>query len=148
MRLLFAGVCLVSSFLGLSVPAAANDSCLKLLGDLRDHLFRGSVRIHHSTNYFANTNAFNGWVYGCWLDRAPNQGFKGSGLACIRQILREGQKPAEESMGYEITADAKLTFVVPGSNTRYGPYEMTCMSDKFAIVNTFDSIETFVFIKQ
>jgi hypothetical protein len=78
----------------------------------------------------------------------PKEAFSGSGIACFRQILREGQAPVNEAIGYEITADARLTFVMPGSNTRYGPYDMTCISDKFAIVNTFDSIETFLFIKQ
>jgi hypothetical protein len=147
MRRLFAAMCIVSA-LGVSLPAVADSTCLPLLNDLRQHLFNGNVSIRHSTNYSGNALSFNGWVYGCWLNRMPKDGFSGGGVGCFRQIMRERQAPTDEAMGYEISADAKLTFVIPGSTTRYGPYDMTCVSDKFAIVNTFDSIETFLFIRQ
>src|SRR5262245_57997154 len=140
MRLLFAGVCIISYYFGPMSAVAADISCAPLLNDLREHLFRGTVKIRHSTNYLTNAQSFNGYVYGCFLNRMPQRAFSGEGNTCTRRIFREGQKMIEEPMRYEITADAKMTFILPNSNARHGPYDMTCLGNKFAIVNTSDSI--------
>jgi hypothetical protein len=128
------------------VPLAkADESCRGLLEELRAHLFQGKVRIQHTTNYKTSSQAFVGVSADCWLDRMPGGSFSGSGINCKRQINRHGQRPALEPIGYAISSDGKLTFVQ--SQNRYGPYEMNCLGGKFALVNTGDSIETFIFLK-
>ncbi|MEJ7809284.1 MAG: hypothetical protein WKG32_02605 [Gemmatimonadaceae bacterium] len=47
-----------------------------------------------------------------------------------------------EDISYEITADGLLLL-----NGVYGPYQLVCGSDKFAYVDTGDSMETFSFTK-
>ncbi len=130
-------------FLAAVTPSLADQSCVALLNDLRNHLVRGKVRVHHATNYLTAQQSFGGWTQ-CWLDRAPANGFAGG---CNRYILRESPalngtfSSQPEQMIYNISADAKIKF------GKYGPYEMSCIGDKFAVVNTWDSIETMVFIR-
>jgi hypothetical protein len=132
----------------LSTPHAfADESCSGLPEQLRNHLFRGRVLIHHTTNYKTDAQSFIGRSSECWLDRMPGGTFSGSGINCRRFIHRDRQTVAKaERMGYAISADAKITFLQPPA--KYGPYDISCIGGKFAVVNTWDSIETFVFLKR
>jgi hypothetical protein len=149
--------------------ALPDPSCTKLLGDLYAYLATpvSTVAVLHMSNYQANGQWWGGYTRaelsrgwssskagtvdvnrvrlvgsGIRLSsasrkpiEAPNGGFRSEST----QPFWEG-KP--EAMSYEITMAGQITF-----GGKYGPYEMTCMGDKFAIVNGYDSFETFSFVK-
>jgi hypothetical protein len=110
------------------------------------------------TNYQANQQGWGGYTE-IRLGRSANGHLVGSGsrLISTRTIplgnLSGGgfdtrprqpfsiQEP--DPMSYDIDPQSgKITF-----QGQYGPYDMTCLGNKFAIVNTWDSLETFTFFK-
>ena len=134
----------------------ADASCTALLTDLSDHLNFSSntVTVIHMTNYQANNQWWGGYTQ-INLYRNNNGHLVGSGdrLISSRGITLGAvntfgyvqpfnvQQP--DPMSYDIDPQARrITF-----QGQYGPYNMTCLDNKFAIVNTGDSIETFTFTK-
>jgi len=156
-----------------SIPigAKADTSCNQLLSDLASHLktSRGIVSLQHTTNYQANGQWWGGYTKTSLslISSPPNLqiGFPGrdnlvgSGSRLISNRLRtlpgpgpgpfafgqtqpfDIQKPDPISYSIDVR---KGTIIFQG---RYGPYEINCIGNKFAIVNTGDSIETFTFGK-
>jgi hypothetical protein len=134
---------------------AGDPSCKKLMSNL-DNMY--NIQMRHMTNYEANNQSWGGYTT---VSLAEKNGLLvGSGNRLISTRIRVlDQTPPPpggffgnstlqpfdvkqpDPMSYSIdTHTGKITF-----QGVYGPYSMTCASDKFAIVNTGDSIETFVF---
>ena len=131
-------------------------SCNALLSDLSQHLQTslGEVTVLHMTNYQAQEQWWGGWTQ-TRLRRSQNGHLVGTGSRLIssRSIDLGGGGPfggqsqpfsvrSPDPMSYDIDPQGKITF-----QGQYGPYQMTCLDNKFAIVNSGDSIETFTFSK-
>jgi hypothetical protein len=137
-----------------SSKARADASCNALLSDLNQHLQlpRGEVGVLHMTNYQANNQWWGGYT-GPSLQRDKNGHLigKGNRLISSRTItigsgfgqLQPFSIKTPDPMSYDIDPQSgKITF-----QGQYSPYDMTCLGNKFAIVNTSDSLETFTFSK-
>ena len=146
-----------------------DQSCSVLMSDLSNFLLYSgnTVAIHHLTNYQTVNTSFGGYTAAS-LRRDIYGNFIGSGnrLLSTRALTLDAPPPPTfdpnnpsfgggggrsqpfdlqqpDPISYEINPlTLKITF-----NGKYGPYNMTCLDDKFAIVNTDDSIETFTFSK-
>jgi hypothetical protein len=151
-------ICWTTTF---SSTARADQSCSTLLQSLRNSLNGGSgVSMQHMTNYQTNTQRFGGYteadisVNGFFFVGSANRLLSSRSLY-VSTSPSSVNPPSfgsgysqpfyvkqPDPISYKInTADNTMTF-----NGQYGPYPMTCLGDKFAIVNTSDSIETFVFV--
>jgi hypothetical protein len=142
-----------------SFKARADASCNALLSDLSQYLqgYPSSVSVLHMTNYQANKQWWGGYTQEI-LSRSANGHLEGSGSRLISTRTIEVGNPSPggfggptqpfsikepDPMSYDIDPQSgKITF-----QGRYGPYDMTCLGNKFAIVNTWDSLETFTFDK-
>jgi hypothetical protein len=130
--------------------ASADESCRALLTDLSNYLSTSpnqQVNVIHMTNYQANRFHFGGYTF-VQLQRLPNGNLVGSSnrLLSTRYDRKTGQlfdMKQPEPISYFIDV-ANTTILLSG---QYGPYDMTCLGDKFAIVNSWDSLETFTFEK-
>jgi len=141
-----------------------DESCSVLMSDLSNFLLysNNQVTIHHLTNYKTVNNSFGGYTEAS-LSKDIYGYFTGSGNRLLSTRLVPVVQPTYDllnpSFGISATqpfdvqqpdpisykidpVGRKITF-----NGQYGPYNMTCLDDKFAIVNTGDSIETFTFFK-
>lgn len=115
--------------------------------------------MHHMTNYQANQQSWGGYTE-TRLDRSANGHLVGSGSRLISTRTIPLGNPSTgggfdtrpmqpfsikepDPMSYDIDPQSgQITF-----QGQYGPYDMTCIANKFAIVNTWDSLETFTFSK-
>jgi hypothetical protein len=104
------------------------------------------------TNYQAKGQWWGGWTQTS-LRKSQNGHLVGTGSRLISSRLINiggegfGQSQpfnikAPDPISYDIDPQGKITF-----QGQYGPYQMTCLDNKFAIVNSGDSIETFTFSK-
>lgn len=155
-RYFFFGIFLLLLTTKFSFEARADVSCNSLLSDLNQHLQfpPNEVAVLHMTNYQANQQWWGGYTE-TRLRRSQNGHLVGEGSRLIssRSIDLGGGGPFggqsqpfsvrnPDPISYDINPQGKITF-----QGQYGPYEMTCLGNKFVIVNTGDSIETFTFTK-
>jgi hypothetical protein len=136
------------------LPYSGDPSCRKLMLDLR---FMDSIELQHMTNLKTSDQTWGGYTSA----RLGNQGgvLVGSGnrlissrLRILDQIIRPGDLfGTSTSQPFDAKQPDPISYSIDTYTGKikfwgvYGPYSMTCASDKFAIVNTGDSIETFVF---
>jgi hypothetical protein len=136
-------------------------SCTAFLSDLNLQSPLVEVTVQHMTNYRAD-RGFPWWggYTKTRLFKSPNGHIVGSGSRLIsdRRVAVIGagtdifgeliadqpfsiKRP--DPMSYDIDPKrGKITF-----QGQYGPYDMICVGNKFAVVNTGDSLETFSFSK-
>jgi hypothetical protein len=126
------------SFFMVAVPLHASaDSCEPLLNSFvtylqQDPLYR-FISVVHTTNYQAN---------GYW-GTAHSSGYlelTTSGPILSGEVYRVWDTGYTETFPIEFYADGSVRFA-----GQYGPYPTTCEGNKFLIVNTGDSFETFTF---
>jgi hypothetical protein len=148
-----------------SFKASADTSCNVLLSDLANHLKSptGQVSLQHLTNYQANGQWWGGYTTVSLrlsrIGRVGNEDLVGSGSRLISsRFINLGGGGFGQSQPFSVRQPDPMSYVISirkvgiqtGTITfqgKYGPYDMTCLGDKFAIVNTGDSIETFTFSK-
>jgi hypothetical protein len=159
LRAVFVLDLVVLSCLPVVSKASADASCNELLSELSNWLGSppNEVLVNHVTNYQTDANSWLGWTEFV-LSKSPNGNLVGVGegnrlISTISINLRSdgplGGPMQPFSIGepgpisYEI--DLHAGTVIFGG--QYGPYDMICLGNKFAIVNTSDSLETFTFFK-
>jgi hypothetical protein len=131
--------------------ASADESCRALLTDLSNYLnasLGNQVTVLHMTTYQANGLQFGGYTFGV-LSRLPNGNLVGSSnrLISTRVVPGTGQpfdRNQPDPISYFINLQ-QTTILLSG---QYGPYDLTCRANKFAIVDSGDSLETFTFTKE
>lgn len=93
------------------------------------------MSLKHTTNYQRNYN-WHGAYSGGFLHL-------GTGAVILTgQTYRTWDDSRIEDFSLEFYADGKVRFA-----GQYGPYPTTCYANKFLIVKTGDSFETFSFLK-
>jgi hypothetical protein len=139
---------------GAILSYSGDPSCRNLMLDLR---FMDSIDLQHMTNLKTSDQTWGGYTSA----RLGNQGgvLVGSGnrlvssrLRILDQIIQPGDLfGTSTSQPFDAKQPDPISYSIDTYTGKikfwgvYGPYSMTCASDKFAIVNTGDSIETFVF---
>lgn len=140
-----------------------DNSCRVLMSDLSNFLLNSNnqVTIHHLTNYQTVNNSFGGYTVAT-LSKDIYGNFIGSGnrLLSTRTLTLDAPPPTNypsfgggRSQPFDVQQPDPISYKIDPValriifNGQYGPYNMTCLDDKFAIVNTGDSIETFTFFK-
>ncbi|MCC5609966.1 hypothetical protein LC612_25125 [Nostoc sp. CHAB 5834] len=139
-------------------------SCSVLMSDLSNFLLypNNQVTIRHLTNYQTVNNSFGGYT-AARLSKDIYGNFIGSDnrLLSTRTLTLDAPTfdPNYPSFGggrsqpFDVQQPDPISYKIDPVrrniifNGQYGPYNMTCLDDKFAIVNTGDSIETFTFFK-
>jgi hypothetical protein len=137
-----------------SLRARADASCQPLLSNLSQHLQlpRGEVYMLHMTNYQANNQWWGGYA-DISLRRSNNGHLIAQGNRLISSRTTTLGRGFGQLQPFSIRQPEPITYDIdPQSGTitflgQYGPYDMTCIGNKFAIVNTSDSLETFTFSK-
>lgn len=133
--------------------AHADSSCRRLfsyLGDKTLTKFPPVINVLWTTNYFVPERKarFVAWHW-LVLKRVgipvPPVELYGSGERNMKVVKFLGDSSSElydraEQVSLRIRADGMIML-----NDQYGPYDPTCTMNRFAIVNTKDSIETFNF---
>ena len=122
----------------LPAPAAAA-SCKSLIQGLNAYLTSGvygaNVDMHHTTNYQANGFWATAHAWGA-LSRATN------GALLRTETPRFWHNGTMDFLTIDFYANGSVRF-----NDQYGPYTAECYGEKFLIVNSGDSFETFTFEK-
>lgn len=121
---------------------AKADPCKPLLDALHNYLTNNSGYINflQTTNYQRNIYSYQGYWAGAYA-------YGGLQLATGGPILsgtasRTWSDGRTDQFSIEFYADASVRFA-----GQYGPYPTTCYGNKFLIVNTWDSLETFTFVE-
>ena len=138
-RTLAATVAALSLYLAAFPAPASAATCGSLLQSLATYLTSGvsgaNVDMHHTTNYQAHGYWATAHAWGA-LSRATNE-------ALLRtETPRFWENGWTESITIDFYANGSVRF-----NDQYGPYSSQCYGNKFLIVNTGDSFETFTFEK-
>lgn len=143
-----------------SFKAKADASCNVLLSDLSQYLnssYYNRVTLIHMTNYQANNQWFGGYTQAS-LSKNYNGHLIGSDnrLLSSRIITLSNNNTGFDfgrSQPFDVLQPDPISYDIdPQTATivfdnQYGPYDITCVGNKFAIVNSGDSIETFSFTK-
>ena len=135
------GVALALSLAALPAPASAA-SCGSLVQGLNAYLSSGvagaNVDMHHTTNYQAGFCAT--------AHSAGSLSHATNGALLTTATPRSWDTGWTQYMYIDFYANGSVRFR-DEYGTPYGPYAAQCYGDKFLIVNTGDSYETFTFEK-
>ena len=115
-------------------------SCRTLFSELNRHLRSSSINNYVSvlwtTNYAAHGTLYAG--RSLFLVRASRREIAGDGWRY--RVFHKGSGTSPENVSLRIVSGGR--FLLQG---QYGPYAPTCFGDRFAVLDTGDSVETFLF---
>lgn len=138
------GILLAIATITASTASAAEGTCDQLFQDLRRTVQTSTGSYIHTlwtTNYFVPArNALFMATTEIRL-RPQNGDLFGSGTRSqISYNTTDRPMAQTDAVSIRLRTDGKIVF-----NERYGPYDPTCSGDKFAIVDSNDSVEVFTF---